>query len=135
MLGVRLALENMPDDDFVELDSLCAEYDAGFLGLCYDSGHGNIGSDGLAQLERRADRLAAIHLHDNDGSKDRHDLPFTGTVDWPRLTRLLAVSAYDGCISLEANQRGEDVPEEAWLARAHTAAVSLTEMVAAARTG
>ncbi len=57
------------------------------LGLCYDTGHGNIGCDSTDDVARRGDRLIALHLNDNDGSGDQHRIPFTGTVDWGRVTR------------------------------------------------
>jgi sugar phosphate isomerase/epimerase len=113
--GVRIALENMPDDDFDEIERLLQRYDPDFIGICYDSGHGNIGRDGLAHLQRNRDRLIAIHIHDNEGTRDSHSLPFTGTVDWQRLVEILASSSYQGCVSLESNMRGIKVDERKYL--------------------
>jgi sugar phosphate isomerase/epimerase len=132
--GVRIALENMADDDFALHRQLFAEYADDYLGLCYDSGHGNLGARrGLEQLETLRDRLLAVHLHDNDGSTDQHLLPFAGTVDWLRLARALAGSAYRKCVSLEATWHR--VPEEArprFLADAHRTAALLAGMIAPA---
>ncbi len=132
--GVRIAVENMPGDDFSDIERLFSHWGPDFLGLCYDSGHGNIGGAGLDHLERHGDRLISIHLHDNDGSFDLHNLPFTGTVDWPRLTRILRESAYTGCISLESNVRGLSVDGDEFLAAAHAAAARLALMVAGSPT-
>jgi sugar phosphate isomerase/epimerase len=85
--AVRVALENMAKDDFEMLGILLGEYEPGFLGLCYDSGHANMGGEGIQGLERLKERLIAVHLHDNDGVNDQHKIPFTGTVDWNRLAR------------------------------------------------
>ncbi len=128
-LEVRIAIENMPGDTFADIKRLFARYGPSFLGLCYDSGHGNIGGDGLGHLERHKDRLIAVHLHDNDGTLDEHNFPFTGTVDWGRLARILRESSYRGCISLESNLRGMDVDGDVYLAEAYRAAKRLGRMV------
>lgn len=77
-------------------------YAPGFLGVCYDSGHGQTMKGGLDFLERVNDRLIALHLHDNDSKSDLHRLPFNGHVDWGRLTRLIAQSSYQGPMPLES---------------------------------
>ena len=112
---VRLALENMgaPDGGWTILRPLFAAYPPDFLGLCYDSGHGNLAAGSLEQLEAVRDRLVAVHLHDNDGAGDRHNLLFTGTVPWARLAQVLARSAYAKPISLEVNMRNAAVRDEA----------------------
>jgi sugar phosphate isomerase/epimerase len=128
--NVRLALENMPQDDFGIIRELLAKYPDTFLGLCYDSGHGNIGGQGLEHLASVRERLAAVHLHDNKGSTDSHDLPFAGTVDWERLAGIMAASAYWGCVSLESNMRGDSIDESSYLAQAFDAAKRFSTMVA-----
>ncbi len=104
-LGVKIALENLPAEGFGRIDELFAAHGADVLGLCYDSGHGNIGCDSIPDLARRGDRLIALHLDDNDGSGDQHRIPFTGTVDWRRVTDAIAASSYGGCVSLELSRR------------------------------
>jgi sugar phosphate isomerase/epimerase len=128
--GVRIAIENMPGDDFSDIRRLFARYGPDFLGLCYDSGHGNIGGTGLDHLEQHRDRLISVHLHDNDGVFDLHNLPFTGTVDWPKLAQNLRASSYRGCVSLESNMRGLAVDADVFLADALTAATRLALLVA-----
>ena len=91
---VRLAIENTGRDSFDAIERVFALYGPEVLGLCYDSGHGNVAGNGLDRLDRAKDRLIAVHLHDNDGSADQHKLVFDGTVDWPRLARILAASPY-----------------------------------------
>ncbi|MBI3985876.1 MAG: sugar phosphate isomerase/epimerase [Lentisphaerae bacterium] len=112
---VRLALENLfgPPPNEALLDKVLAQYPQDLVGICYDSGHGLITGDGLAFLERHRDRLAILHLHDNQGQDDLHLLPFSGRVDWNRLAASIAASPYDGPITLELtmdNQCGGDIP-------------------------
>lgn len=129
--GIRIAIENMESDDFDMLTTLLNEYDSNVLGLCYDSGHGYIDGHGLDNLERVKGRLIALHLHDNDGKNDQHKIPFTGTLDWERLARLIAASPYDKCLNLEVMIHNSGLKDEdEFLRQAHTAGMKLSEMVA-----
>lgn len=130
--GVRIAIENMAGDGdhWALIRDLFAEYGPEYLGLCYDSGHGNIANPGLDHLEALKDRLISVHLHDNDGQSDQHRLPFSGTVDWERLTRIIAESAYTKCLSLEVSMRQSEISDEkVFLAKAFEAGMALAEMV------
>ena len=103
-LGVRAAIENLPWASHTQefFDTLFAEFDAGFLGFCYDSGHAVIsGQQGL--LARHIDRLLVTHLHDNDGAADQHRLPGQGKADWPTIISTLKQSRYAGPVNLELN--------------------------------
>ncbi len=125
--GVRIALEN---GSFDAIGYWLAHYEPDFLGLCYDCGHGNLTPDGLDRLDAVKDRLISVHLHDNDGTSDQHNLIFTGTVDWERLARILAQSAYGGPISSESNMGCSVITDEVlFLAKAFEAGTRLTEMV------
>lgn len=110
--NVRIAIEN---GTFARIHELLADYSPEFVGLCYDCGHGNFieGGNGLDHLERAKNRLIAVHLHDNDGKKDQHKPFFTGTVDWPRLARIMAASSYNKCLSTESNMSHSDIKDEA----------------------
>lgn len=111
--GVKIAFENMANDNFAFITLLFSEYDADVVGLCYDAGHGNIGErQGLVYLEQLKQRLISIHLHDNDGSGDQHKLLFSGTVDWTRLAQILAESSYTKCVSMEVSMRHSGICDE-----------------------
>jgi sugar phosphate isomerase/epimerase len=99
--SVRIALENMSWDNYLLIDAMLSRYSPDVLGFCFDCGHANMGPNGLGELEQRKGRLIAVHLHDNDGKNDQHKIPFTGTIDWEHLMRIMAVSPYDAGINLE----------------------------------
>jgi len=129
--GVRIAIENGP---IRHIANILSRYGPEEFGMCYDCGHGNFGhtntEGGMDEFEPLADRLLAVHLHDNDGTGDQHLLPFEGTVDWDRLTGILARSSYTKPVSLESGVSPADLAaERAWLARAHAAAARLHEMI------
>lgn len=100
-INVRIALENMSGDDYLLLDAMLSRYSPEVLGFCFDCGHANMGMIGLTELEPRKERLIAVHLHDNDGKNDQHKIPFTGTIDWDHLMKIIAGSPYRAGINLE----------------------------------
>ena len=79
---MRIAVENLWPPNFITLHRLLDEYAPSFLGLCYDSGHGNMNDKAFKQVETMTDRLISVHLHDNKGTIDDHNLVFSGTIDW-----------------------------------------------------
>jgi len=132
-LGVRIAIEN---GDWALIRRILGEYPPDYVGLCYDSGHGNIPGDGLSELESAKDRLISIHLHDNDGTSDQHRLPFSGTVDWATLAAILARSAYAKCVSMEVGIGNEGIDDEdEFLTKAFEVGLRFSTMVEDARAG
>lgn len=131
--GVRIAFENLgAPQSWEPIATALSDYPPAFVGLCYDSGHGNISGDGLDRLAAHGDGLISLHLHDNDGSGDQHLLPFMGTIDWERLAGLIAGSSYDKWVSLEVSQERSGYEDEAaFLRDAQAIAVRLTDAIAA----
>ena len=107
--GVYLALENSVYPEYVRylLDNINSKH----VGFCWDSGHENAFSPGEDFLDAYADRLLAMHIHDNDGVHDLHAMPFTGTVNWehavrglkrsPLFSRMLTLECGIGTYGLE----------------------------------
>ena len=127
--NVKIALENYSNENHKEIKKLFSEYDSNFLGLCYDSGHGNIGN-GLKILEELKDRLISIHLHDNDGKTDQHKLIFSGTIDWNKLAKILVKSSYKKCINLEVRMRIKNIQKESvFLARAYATGLEFSKLI------
>ncbi len=135
--GVRIAIENGGSDaSFDTIERVLAMYGPEFAGVCYDAGHGNLFPCGLERLERVADRLLALHLHDNQGDGDDHNIPYSGTVDWSRLMAIIAKSSYAKWVSEEVSMRKAGIDDEpTFLARAHETAVKLQGLLDAGRAG
>lgn len=131
--GIRIAIENsMESVKFDSIEKILSSYGPEFTGLCYDAGHGNIHGNGLDCLDKLKDRLLAIHIHDNDGSSDQHKLPFTGTVDWERLSGLIARSSYGKCVNLEVLLKNSGIADEGpFLKAAYDSGMRLSEMIRA----
>lgn len=125
--GVRIAIEN---GNWPIIETILAEYPPDYVGVCYDSGHGNRGQGSLRQLACAKDRLISIHLHDNDGLADQHNLLFTGTVDWGSLAHIIATSAYSKCASMEVSMRNSGIQGEvAFLAKAFETGIRFSRMI------
>ncbi len=127
MRGVRIAVENLPDfpavrsgivtfakarDNWETIGKIFSRYSPDFVGLCFDSGHSNLGRDRLDGLTPFLDRLLVLHLNDNDGSSDQHHLPFSDTIDWSRVARCIAESSYDKPLNLEIAMRHSEIEDE-----------------------
>ena len=125
--GIRIAIENT--FNFETVEKLLAEYAPDFLGLCYDSGHGNI-TKGFSRLEKLKDRLISVHLHDNDGTKDLHQLPFAGTLDWQKLARIMAESSYTKPVSMESSMHNSEIKDEdIFLKKAYETGARFSKMI------
>jgi len=127
--GVRIALENLAPANHATIARVLELYPPDYVGICYDSGHGNITGEGIDWLEAHADRLVAVHLHDNDGTGDQHRLPGMGSVDWPRLMRIIASSSYKKPLNMEVSQKnsGYEGREEEFLRAAHDCGLRISE--------
>jgi len=136
--NIRIAFENLLSNH-ATLQKILATYDPLDVGICYDPGHGNIVGDGLDFAEAVKDRLIAFHLNDNDSSGDQHGLIFSGTVDWDRLARIIAASAYDKefmTIELTMPQEPGNIyagDEAGFLSHAMASGLEFHKMVADAR--
>lgn len=128
--AVRIAVENRPHDQFNGISELLSGRGPEFIGLCYDSGHGNIGGEGLQHLDSVKERLISVHLHDNDGLADQHKPIFTGTVDWEELARLLAESPYRKFLTLETDMKSCCIEnEDLFLEHAYGDGIALLKMI------
>lgn len=71
--------------------------------VCIDTGHSNACGESPADAVRMVGKeyLGALHVHDNDGTKDTHWLPGEGTIDWADFSNALAEIGFEGCMSFE----------------------------------
>ncbi len=96
--------------------------------FCWDIGHENCFTPGMRFLPYFADRVEAVHIHDNMCllDEDIHIIPFDGKIDMEHIAKELAHSSYHNSIMLELDRRVSDIyaeysPEE-YYKRAATAA-------------
>lgn len=92
------------------IDRFNDRHHAEVLGFCFDTGHANlIGIDFEKFLTELGFRLKVLHIHDNDGIADLHQVPFTFTktrentasTDWNGFIRGLRGIGFDKALSFE----------------------------------
>ena len=100
---VALCVENALDDDPAPLMDLADAVDDPRLGLCLDVGHANAVSKIPVRqwLKRLAPRLMHLHLHDNDGAADLHQIPGDGSLGFPGLMDEIEAAAPEATLTFE----------------------------------
>ena len=72
------------------------------FGLCLDTGHLNLLHKNVTNyIHTVGKRLAALHMHDNDGVSDQHLMPFVGKFRWNEFLAAMKDIGYDGDLSFE----------------------------------
>ncbi len=98
-VGVNLAFENLK---YVErLYEFMPLVDSTRVGVCFDAGHNHYVCPERRVCRDFADRIFAVHLHDNFGTSDDHLIPFDGNEDWKNIREEIIASSYTGSWSLE----------------------------------
>ncbi len=103
-LNINLAIENIETPKYLEY--IFSKIQSEKLGFCFDSGHHNFYSPELNLLDLYGDKLMALHLHDNNGKEDMHALPYSGSIDWKKISSKLIALDYRGAIALETLNKG-----------------------------
>ncbi len=111
--NIGIALENVYDwtanqhEFAAETKNLCDLVDAladEHIGICWDFGHSNLVRENQAEAIRYAGkRIKTLHVHDNNGIKDEHLIPFMGTIDWNSVTESLKYIGFDGPFNMETH--------------------------------
>ena len=103
------------------IDRMNERYGAEVLGFCFDTGHANlVGLDMEQFITTLGHRLKVLHIHDNDGIGDLHQIPFTFTktrenqssTDWDGFMRGLKAIEFGGVLSFETAPVLTSFPDE-----------------------
>lgn len=135
-MGITICIENLYDSvggHIVEgpccdvrrtverIDRMNDKYHAEVLGFCFDTGHANLVGIDFEQFITTLDyRLKVLHIHDNDGIGDLHQIPFTFTrtrenkssTDWDGFVRGLRNIHFDKILSFETAPVLKAYPEQ-----------------------
>jgi sugar phosphate isomerase/epimerase len=107
--GLRVAVENVFDDDPVALQMLIEKIDHPDFGFCFDTGHFNLFS--TVPLERWFEalgrHLVEVHLHDNDKTADSHWAIGRGIVDFEKFFKLMHAHAPTPVYTIEAHDKDD----------------------------
>lgn len=106
--SVVICLENMPMIDLslskpLDILAFVREIDSPNFKICLDSGHVAVfpGLSPDRELLSLGSYVKVLHIHDNDGTADRHRDPGLGIIDWQAFAKALDKIGFDGVFSLE----------------------------------
>ncbi|MCR5670503.1 MAG: sugar phosphate isomerase/epimerase [Butyrivibrio sp.] len=123
--GITMCMENLygslgsrhvegPGCDAVKaaarIDAMNEKFGAEVLGFCYDTGHGNLtGLDPYRFITTLGKRLKLLHMHENDGIADLHQIPYTFTrfrenrsiLGWEGVLAALGEVGFDKVLNFE----------------------------------
>lgn len=111
-LGVRIVVENLLSEPTTP-EHLMMILEMGHLpqiGICLDLGHAHITVGTDAAIATMSNRIAQVHVHDNQGTKDEHLWPGDGTIDWPTTVQALKGLTEPPAIVLEISQNLGETP-------------------------
>ncbi len=124
-VGVAVAVENMFITRWVgetiwrycstpaDLVALVDSVNLPNVRICLDTGHAHImGEDWNETLRIYGERLAVLHIQDNDRHSDQHMLPWQGTTDWNALLAALAKHGYRGDFTFEVHNESIRLPRD-----------------------
>jgi sugar phosphate isomerase/epimerase len=113
--GMMLAVETMGPASLggpaEEMMAMMDRLPAARVGVCLDTGHVNTGGDPAAYARRITGRIASVHLHDNLGDRDAHDIVGRGAIDWPACLAAIRDAGYTGPWMSEAGTPGANAAE------------------------
>ena len=117
--GVKIATENMWNWDRTKdqaSPAACSSHesfaehlravDDDFLVACLDIGHAEmrgLQTSSVDMIRTLGGKLQALHIHDNDGWHDTHQIPFSMSIDFHSVVKALKKSGYEGYFTLEAD--------------------------------
>jgi len=111
-VNVRVALEVMPNR-LSSAGSIChlieEQLEGIDVGICFDYGHANLMGDLGDAIETVSGHLWTTHVHDNDGRKDDHRVPFAGRIDWDAAIMETQKIGYDGVLMFEVADTGDSI--------------------------
>jgi sugar phosphate isomerase/epimerase len=108
-IGMRVAVENVFDEDPDALEMLIKAIARPDFGFCFDTGHFNLFS--TVSMEQWFDRLGRhlveVHLHDNDGTADSHWALGRGKIDFDKVFELMRKQAPVPVYTVEAHDKDD----------------------------
>lgn len=107
---ITICFENMPMPEFslgnpADILKFVQEMNDDHFMICLDTGHAEVcpGFTAGAAARLMGDYIRVLHVHDNDGTHDWHQLPFFGVTDWADFGAALREIGFDGVLNFETN--------------------------------
>lgn len=124
---IKIAFENL--NNIRNLSLTLNSFKSENVGFCYDSCHHINYAPDIDLLEQYGSRLTALHLQDNGGKNNQHQLPFDGNIDWSAVIDRISLTVYKGATTLEPmNLDYENLTIRQFLDTAYQRAKKLDDM-------
>ena len=116
-VGVKIATENMFNwngknatpaacSDHIDFLAHMTKVNDPFFVACVDVGHAQmqgLNTSADQMIRTLGNYVQALHIHDNDLVIDRHQIPFSMSIDFDKIVRALKDISYNGYFTLEAD--------------------------------
>jgi len=96
---IKIAFENL--NNIQNLAYVLNSFRSENVGFCYDCCHHVNYAPNVDLIAQYGNRLMALHLHDNGGKHNQHQLPLDGNIDWTIIMKNIYLSGYKGATTLE----------------------------------
>lgn len=110
--GILIAVENQWANEVGGREKyfmrLLDTLDPNVTGICFDSSHANITPGTTEMIRRIKHPFITTHLSDNHGEYDEHKPPFTASIDWKEILKLLLDKGFRGPWLMEVTNGGHD---------------------------
>jgi sugar phosphate isomerase/epimerase len=116
--GVIMAVENLPANinaTCTRAHELVEVLEGTSASICFDMGHANTSGE-VDSMLRHVSRFKNVHLHNNDGQWDQHNVIDDGTADLGKVISALKPS-YSGNIVVEATDLAPGIESRTILER------------------
>lgn len=125
--NIQVAFENL--NNVCNLSLVLSTFESKNVGYCYDSCHHINYAPNDDLLKLYGERLLALHLQDNGGKHNQHQLPFDGSIDWGNVMKKIRITGYQGATTLEPmNWDYEHLSIQQFLELAYQRAKQLDEL-------
>jgi sugar phosphate isomerase/epimerase len=108
-IGMRVAVENVFDEDPEALQMLIQKIGRPGFGFCFDTGHLNLFTKVPMEewFMRLGSHLVEVHLHDNDGTADSHHALGRGNIDFDKFFGLMRKHSPVPVYTIEAHDKDD----------------------------
>lgn len=129
LINTRIVFENVELDGYLE--GIIKNIDDDNVGICFDVGHSHLFFKERINTSVFKNRMFHIHLHDNFGEKDDHNIPFDGYVNWINSIKQIKDANYKGYITIETskNKRYENMNYEEFYKKVRVVAEELKNLI------
>lgn len=107
---ITLGIENLvhPYSVFANLKRHTQKYSPAEVALTLDVGHSQVNSTPSQQIADGGQRIASLHIHDNNGQRDEHLPPGDGVIDWSAVRSGLESLSFAGPFTQELRDPDRD---------------------------